>query len=304
MRRSFSSALALAITVLMTTCSSGSGGSSGGGGTTSVFVPGKWTITLFSNSGSLFANTVELDLDLTQSGSAVSSDTTHSIDGASCAGMHVDSSTGSVSGDTIKLVFSIDSEQITMKGKLSPDGKSILSGTFTPGNGSCISGTPINIMGGWTPGLNGSFSGGIQIPDAAPTVTAVLAEDASFDLTGNMNVTGDTCFSVISTAPDNPGISIGDLSAFEMTDGTNMVDFVGRIEQAPGLATEYDANFTVAAGCTEQTGVLTLDVTGDAMSASASRPPKTVAVKINPLLNERMKTVLDARRVQRMESTR
>lgn len=301
MRRIFFSALALTITVLMTACSSGSGGSSGGGGT-SVFVPGKWTITLFSNSGSLFANTVELDLDLTQSGTAISSDTNHSIDGASCAGMHVDSSTGSVSDDTIKLVFSIDSEQITMKGKLSPDGKTILSGTFTPGNGSCISGAPINIMGGWTPGLNGSFSGGIQTPDAAPTVTAMLAEDASFDVTGNMDVVGDTCFSTLSTAADNPGLSIGDLSSFEMTDGTNVVDFVGQIEQAPGLPTEYDANFTVAAGCTEQTGRLTLDVTsGDAIPLPASRAAKTVAHKINPLLIERMKTALDASRVQLMD---
>jgi hypothetical protein len=82
-----------------------------------------------------FANTVELDLDLTQSGNMISSDSTHSVDNSTCVGMHVDSSTGSVSGDTFDLVFSIDSEQITMNATLSAGGKSIVSGKFTPGTG-------------------------------------------------------------------------------------------------------------------------------------------------------------------------
>jgi hypothetical protein len=302
MRRLFFSVFALAIAISMTACGSGSGSSSGGGAT-SVFVPGKWSITLFSGGG-LFANTVELDLDLTESGLNISSDTNHSVDGASCNGNHVDSSTGSVSGDKFNLVFSIDGEQITMNGTLSADGKSITGGTFTPGNGSCINGAPLSIMGTWVPALSGSFSGDLSALSAAPTVTAMLAEDASFDLTGSLDVTGDPCFSMLATAADNPGISIGALSSFEMSDGTNVVDFVGRVELAPGEPTELDADYTVAAGCTEQSGELTLDSSAGDAVRPASRQAKPTTPKINPLLIARMKTALEARRVQRMESAR
>jgi hypothetical protein len=160
-------------------------------------------------------------------------------------------------------------------------------------------------MGAWNPPLTGSFTGGLQTLGAAPTVTAALTEGASFNLTGTLTVSGDPCFSMLATEADNPGISIGDLASFEMSDGSNVVDFMGRIAQAPGLPTDYDANYTVIAGCTEQSGVLNLSFTaGDAIPVPASGGAKTVTPKISLLLIERMKTALAARRDQRMESTR
>jgi hypothetical protein len=231
MKRFFSATLAVGMAILCGSC--GGGGSSGGGGSITTFVPGKWTATLFSGSGGLFANTVELDMDLVQSGDTISSDNGHSVDSALCAGMHVDSSIGSVSGDKFKLVFNIDSDTLTLDGTLSADGKSIAAGKFTSSGGTCISGTPITFSAGTTPPLMGPFAGTIQIdPLGAPSVTATMAEDANFNVTGSMMVVGDPCFSSLATEPANPGISIGELSSFEMTDGTNVLDFVGNILQS------------------------------------------------------------------------
>jgi hypothetical protein len=129
-RRSFSATLAVVLTVLLASCG-GNGSNGGGGGSSTTFVPGKWSATLYSGSGLLFANTVELDLDLVQSGNTISSDSGHSVDSATCSGMHVDSSTGTVSGNQFRLVFTIDSERITLTGTLSADGKSITEGKFT-----------------------------------------------------------------------------------------------------------------------------------------------------------------------------
>jgi len=42
-----------------------------------------------------------------------------------------------------------------------------------------------------------------------------------------MTVTNDPCFSSLAIEGDNPGISVGHLSSFEMTDGANILDFVG-----------------------------------------------------------------------------
>jgi hypothetical protein len=85
MKRFSSATLAVGMAIL---CGSRGGGSSGGAGSSTTFVPGKWTATLFSGAGGLFANTVELDMDLVQSGDTISSDSGHSVDSALCAGMH------------------------------------------------------------------------------------------------------------------------------------------------------------------------------------------------------------------------
>ena len=89
----------LGLSLLMLTASCGGGGASGGGSST-TFVPGKWSVTLFSASGGLFANTVELDLDLVQSGNTISSDIGHTVDSSNCTGMHMDSSAGTCRATT------------------------------------------------------------------------------------------------------------------------------------------------------------------------------------------------------------
>jgi hypothetical protein len=296
MKNLFSAALALVFTILLTSCG---GGSSSGGASSTTFVPGKWRATLYSGHGLLFANTVELDMDLLQSGGTISSDSGHSIDSAFCAGMHVDSSSGTVSGDKFNLVFKIDVETITLEGTLSADGKSITNGKFTSSGGSCIDGPPISFSAGTAPSLSGPFAGTIQIdPLGAPGVTATLAEDANFNVTGSMLVTGDPCFSSLANAPDNPGISIGDLSSFEMTDGTNTLDFVGNILQTPNLPNFYQANVTITAGCTEESGGLlemNFGTIPPDVSPSGTRRAGISTQKINPLLVERMKALMAAR---------
>ena len=93
MQRSFSSAviftMAILVTGLFAGCGGGGGTSSGGGGASSTFVPGKWTFSIFSNSG-LFGPTAELDMDLDQSGGTISSSNLESVDSVSCGGMHLD----------------------------------------------------------------------------------------------------------------------------------------------------------------------------------------------------------------------
>jgi hypothetical protein len=238
-------------------------------------------------------------MDLVQSGNTISSDSGHTVDSSNCTGMHVDSSTGTVSGDKFRLVFSIDSDTLTLDGTLGADGQSITNGKFTSSGGTCISGAPLSFSAGTAPPLTGPFAGTIQIdPLGAPGVTATMAEDANFNVTGSMTVTDDPCFSSLATKPDNPGISIGELSSFEMTDGTNVLDFVGKILQAPNLPSLYQANVTITAGCTEESGGL-LEMNFGTIPPVLALPARRSGIgthKINPLLAERMKALLAARR--------
>jgi hypothetical protein len=311
MQRSRSSAVAFAVTILLVSFFAGCGGSStgsGGGGTSSTFVPGKWTFSIFSSSSNLFGPTAELDMDLDQSGGMISSDNLESVDSVSCAGMHLDSSTGTVSGDKIHLVFSIDSEKITFDATLAPGGTAVGEaslGSWSAQDGPCLGGQHGIFTANLIPSLTGTWTGTLSLANvnSMPSVTVMLAEDANFNVSGSMAVTGDPCFSSIAIAPDNPGLSIGSLSSFEMTDGTNVVDFIGSLEGVPPIPLQFDANVTVVAGCTEESGVLNI-TSGDgpaAMDSSGARNAKASTQKISPLLVERMKNLMAARRAQLMK---
>lgn len=294
--RRFSSALStLFLTILLVSCSSGSGG----GGGASPFVSGKWTATLFPITG-LAAFTPEFDMNLAQTGSTISSDSDNTVDSATCAGTHVDSSIGAITDDQFKLVLTINSEKIALTGALSADGKSIIgsTGRFTasPG-GPCLNGESGGFTAAFIPPLAGSFTGTMQGIGVLgePGVTAMLSEDPSFNVSGSMTVTNDPCFSALATAPDKPGISIGSLSSFEATDGTNVIDFIGHILLGPTGTPEYDANLNVIAGCTEESGVITLDpTTSDAVSAPDASSSKSAVSPINPVLVERLKALMEA----------
>jgi hypothetical protein len=298
MRRSFFAVLSLGVAIFCTSC--GSGSSSGGGGGSTTFVPGKWTISLFSTTNTL-GPIAELDLDLSQSGNTISSSDDVTLDDTSCNGNHDDSSTGSVSGDKFKLVFSIDENTITLNGTLDPGGKSIsiTNGKWTP-NGGCLGDQHGSFTATFVPALSGLTDGTLQVDGIAnpPTVTATLAEDEEFDVSGSMDVTGDPCFSSIAVAPGNLGISIGSLSSFEMTDGANVIDFIGQIVTGAGSPFFFNAQFNVVAGCTEQSGDLQLGLGGDALGATQDRSataPRPSQSKLNPLLAARMKALVAAR---------
>jgi hypothetical protein len=306
MKRGFSTTLALAVVVLLTSCGGGSGGSSGGGGgATSTFVPGKWSFSLFSSSSNLFGPTAELDLNLNQSGGAISSDTLGSVDSVSCAGMHLDSSTGTVSGDKINLVFSIDSEKITLNATLAPGGTAVDDanlGNWSAGDGPCLGRQHGIFTASMIPSLTGTSTGMLSLANinSVPSVTAMLAEDQNFNISGSMAVTDDPCFSSLAISPTNLGMSIGSLSSFEMTDGTNVADVTGQTFMESPPPSLFDAQFNVTSGCTEEFGELILNInSADAPAAMQARTPSTgnvTAPKINPLLVERMKALLALRR--------
>jgi hypothetical protein len=295
MQRFAATALTLGLVMFLGSCSSGSGG---GGGGSSAFTPGKWTATLYSTSGGLLANTLELDMDLVQSGDAISSDSQHSVDSGGCTGTHLDSSTGTISGDKFKLTFTIDSETITMTGTLAAGGQSITGGKFTSDGGSCVNGTPIAFNANFVPSLTGNLTGNV----GAANATATFTEDANFDITGTINITNDPCLSTLTIAADAPGMSIGAVSMFTAGDGANVVEFAGRVEGIPGNSPYLIESYIVVEGCTEELGEFsfTLGATGSAAAraataASGENLSRSGASKINPLLVERMRALLAAR---------
>jgi hypothetical protein len=305
MKRVFSATLALAVVMLLTSCGGGSGSSGGGGGAMSTFVPGKWSFSLFSSSSNMFGPTAELDMNLNQSGGTISSDNLGSVDSVSCAGMHLDSSTGTVSGDKINLVFSIDSEKITLNATLAPGGTAVGDanlGSWSAGDGPCLGRQHGIFTASLIPSLTGTSTGMLSLANinSVPSVTAMLAEDSNFNISGSMAVTDDPCFSSLAISPTNLGMSVGSLSSFEMTDGTNVADVTGQMFMESPPPSLFDAQFNVISGCTEEFGELTLDVNGDdgpaAMQARTRSTGNVTAPKINPLLVERVKALLAARR--------
>jgi hypothetical protein len=301
MKRALSTISAMTVVVLLTSCGGGSGG---GGGATSTFVRGKWSFSLFSSSSNMFGPAAELDMNLNQSGGTISSDNLGSIDSVSCAGMHLDSSTGTVSGDKINLVFSIDSEKITLNATLAPGGTAVGDanlGSWSADDGPCLGRQHGIFTAGMIPSLTGTSTGMLSLANinSVPSVTAMLAEDQNFNISGSMAVTDDPCFSSLAILPTNLGMSIGSLSSFEMTDGTNVADVTGQLFMESPPPSFFDAQFSVVSGCTEEFGGLRLNINGDAPAAMQARTPSTgnvTAPKINPLLVERMKALLAARR--------
>jgi hypothetical protein len=297
------SVLGFALLVLTSSC--GGSGNMGGGGASSTFVRGKWSFGLFSSSSNMLGPTAELDMNLNQSGETISSDNRGSVDSVSCAGMHMDSSTGTISGDKINLVFSIDSEKITLDATLAPGGTAVGEanlGSWSAGDGPCLGGQHGIFNANLIPSLTGTSTGMLNLSNinSVPSVTAMLAEDSNFNISGSMAVTDDPCFSSLAISPTNLGMSVGSLSSFEMTDGTNVADVTGQIFIESLPPSLFNAQFGVISGCTEEFGGLTLNLNGDdAPAATQARTPSTgnvSAPKINPLLVERMKSLLAARR--------
>ena len=292
----------LCVTILLAGCGS-SGGGSGNSSGSSVFVTGKWTLTVFEIiPNDLFAPSVEFDINFTQSGNTISSDSDSTVDGAVCGGMHVDSTTGTVTGNQFKLLLTINTETISASGTLSPDGKSIsiMESNFTSSaGGPCFNGTHGSFTANFVPAFTGSFSGTMIVSPVlgTPAVTGMFTEDPNFNLSGSLMVTGNPCYTSLATAPSKPGMSIGSLASFEMTDGTNVLDFSGHILTAAApMGFEYDGEFNVIAGCTEEfDGQLTLDPAATPAAALATGRPRSAFSALNPVLVERLKALAASR---------
>jgi len=200
-------------------------------------------------------------------------------------------------------VISINAETATLAGTLTADGKFInvitAKVTSSPG-GPCFLGDSGGFSGNFVPPLTGTWTGTLQLQNPAGflgDVTAMFTEDPNFNVTGSMTITNGPCFSSLATEPDNPGTSIGSITSFEMTDGMNVVDFVGNIQVSLGVPVEYVAHVTVTAGCTEESGLLELSsgIVATVQAPAASRA-RTAPSAINPVLVERFKALLAARR--------
>jgi hypothetical protein len=287
----------LCVAILLAGCGSSGGGFSSSSGN-SVFVTGKWTLTVFESIPNEFGPAIEFDMNFTQSGTTILSDSDNTVDNAICGGTHVDSSAGTVTGNQFKLVLTVNAETLTLTGVLSPDGKSmsITDSNFTSSpDGVCFNGTHGGFSGNFVPAFTGSFTGTMIVSPVlgTPTVTGMFTEDPNLHLSGSLMVTGNPCYTSLATAPSKPGMSIGSLASFEMTDGTNVLDLSGHILTAAApMGFEYDGEFNVIAGCTEEfDGQLTLDPAASPAAALATSRPRSAFSAINPVLVERLKTL-------------
>lgn len=283
MRRSCLGVLALAIVL------SGCTGS-GSGSTASQFVAGKWGIRLVPRFPSQLA---DLDMNLTLAGDTISSDSKNTTDNMTCGGVnllnHADSTMGTVKGNQFNLAFTINSETITMTGTISPAGEGV-SGNFTSSGGPCLNGGSGTFNADLSPTVTGMYTGTMtSLANVVSGVTATLTEDANFNVTATMMVTSNTCFSALATEPSNLGLSVGDLTGFTVTDGTNSVNFIGRIGQVNNTPIEFAGNWFATGDCMIQ-GSIQMQ-TGVAASSSASAKSK-----IPPFMVERLKAMLTARR--------
>jgi hypothetical protein len=281
----------LALTIVLCSCT-GSGSGSGSGGTT-PFVAGKWSITLEPSIPGQLAN---LDINFTQAGDTISSDKKNTTDNMICPGSgnpldRVNSSMGTVRGNQFNLVFTVNGETITMSGTISPAGVGV-SGNFTSSGGPCLNGDSGTFNAELIPPATGMYTGTMtSITGVVSGVTATLTEDANFNVTATMMVTSNTCLSSLATGPSNLGLSVGDLTGFTVTDGTNSVNFIGRIGQVNNSPTEFAGNWFATGDCMIQ-GSIQMQ-TGVATSSSTSAKSK-----IPPFMLERLKSMLAARREQ------
>jgi hypothetical protein len=286
----------VALIILLSSC----GGSGGSHTMFSPFFPGKWTATIVSSTQGQLAN---LDMNLMQTADAISSNSLNTIDNLDCDGnisTHMDSTTGTVNGNQFNLVFSVNGEFIALTGTVVAGGKSI-SGNFTSGGGPCLNGTNGTFTAAFIPPVTGTYTGTLtSVSNVVSNATAMLSEDANFNVSASVVVTNNTCFSSLATIAPDFGMSIGDSTVFDVTDGTNEIDFTGRILQV-GSSLSGVAGFWEITGNCPTSGVfqLAFGTTGamhapDVNGASAVAP--TTESKISPLMVERLKALLAARR--------
>jgi hypothetical protein len=289
MRRSCLGIVALLIVL------GGCGGSSGTHTTFSPFFTGKWTATIVSPAQGQLAN---LDMNLAQNGEAISSDSLNTIDNLNCPDnlTHMDSTTGTVNGSQFNLVFSVNSESITLTGTIVAGGKSIF-GNFTSGGGPCLNGASGTFAAAFIPPVTGTYTGTLtSVSNVVSNATAMLSEDANFNVSASVVVTNNTCISSLSTVAPDFGMSIGDLTVFDVADGTTSVDFIGRILQVGSSLSGFAGNWIASGDCaTEGVFQLTFGTAG-AMHVPEVNSATTAKSEIPPLIVERRKALLAARR--------
>lgn len=276
---------------------SGCGGSSGTHSTPSPFVAGKWTATIVSPTQGQLAN---LDMNLAQTGDTISSDSLNTIDNLNCPNnlTHMDSTTGTVTGNQFVLVFSVTGESITLTGTVATGGQTVV-GTFTSGGGPCLDGTGGSFTAAFIPVATGTFTGTLtSVSNVVSNATAMLSEDPDFNVSASVVVTNNTCFSSLSTTAPNFGMSIGSLTVFDVTDGTTNVDFIGRILQIGSSLSGFAGGWAASGNCTTE-GVFQLTFgTAGAMHVPDANGATTAKSEIPPYMVERLKALLAARRAR------
>lgn len=274
-------------------------GCGGSGGTHTMFSPfftGKWTATIVSPNQGQLAN---LDMNLAQTGDAISSDSLNTIDNLNCdlnLSTRMDSTSGTVIGNQFNLVFSVNTESITLTGTIAAGGKTIF-GNFTSGGGPCLNGTGGSFTAAFIPPITGTYTGTLtSVSNVVSNATAMLSEDANFNVSASVVVTNNTCFSSLSTTAPNFGMSIGDLTVFDVTDGTTDVDFIGRILQVGSSLSGYAGAWIASGNCTTVGAFQLTFGTAGAMHVPDATGATSAKSEIPPYMVERLKTLLAARR--------
>jgi hypothetical protein len=281
----------VALLIVLSSC----GGSSGTHTTFSPFFTGKWTATIVSPTQGQLAN---LDMNLAQTGDAISSDSLNTIDNLNCDGnisTHMDSTTGTVNGNQFNLVFSVDGEAITLTGTIVAGGKSIF-GNFTSGGGPCLNGTGGTFTAAFIPPVTGTYTGTLtSVSNVVSNATAMLSEDANFNVSASVVVTNNTCFSSLSTVAPAFGMSIGDQTVFKVTDGTTSVDFVGRILQVGSSLSGFAGAWIASGNCTTVGNFQLTFGTAGAMNVPDANSATNAKSEIPPFMVDRLKALLARR---------
>ncbi|HEY0704110.1 MAG TPA: hypothetical protein VGD60_15175 [Candidatus Acidoferrales bacterium] len=248
-------AVLIAVTIILALagCSSSSSSSNSSSGS----FAGKWAFELEQNGA---APNYEIDTNFTQTGSAVTSDAGNTIDGFGCTNLNEapsDMTSGTVNGSTFNLTFTIhsgqpDAQTLTLTGTLTNAGGKQIDGTYAWSTGPCNSLQTGIFTAASIGSLTGQY-GGVLINGAnvSDTITGMVTEDSDFTTSASITVMNNSCLSAISPSANIGGYSVGRLTSFYGTAGSNTVAFAGA---TTGPAATIDGVWSVVPGCANQAG--------------------------------------------------
>jgi hypothetical protein len=267
---------------------------------------GKWVFVLMQNPGAIDQN--EIDANFTQSGVSISSDSSNTVDGFPCVFNDEppsDTTVGSVTGRAFNLTFTLhsgqpDAQTLALTGTLTPD-RSQINGTYTWSAGPCNSLQTGIFDAAFIASLTGQYTGVLINSDTGITdpITGMITEDPDFQTSGSFNVMNDSCLSTISPAPTQAGYSIGQLTYFFGTDGTNTVGFSGTTIKGAAI---INGVWTISPGCTNEgggafdfTNVATSGAPAPANNGATDAAAQFLAAPPSPQLMKNFQALMAAR---------
>ena len=202
-----------------------SGCSNSGSSGLSPSFNGKWTVML--EPGNTFPPHPEVDMNLTQTGGTLSSDANNTVDNLDCVAPQDppnDSTSGSINGEQFMLAISIgngtpNAQGVRLTGTVAKNHGAV-TGSYESDPGPCFGGKTGMFIATFIAPVSDPFAGTMinNSNGATSNVTALLIEDANFNVSASLTVMSNTCFSSLASSPAHPGFSIGRLTDFEVSD--------------------------------------------------------------------------------------